>query len=1002
MLRTAFRSVVATLLAAVPALGQTGTISGRVVTADGGLPIVSAQVRVVGTGAGAITHADGRYSIVVQPGRYTVRALRIGFGADSVRDVVVSAGAVTTVDFQLKASAIALSGVVVVGYGTQEARNLTGSIRTVTDSTFNTGRIVSPQQLIEGKVPGVQVVESNEPGGSVSIRIRGGTSVTSSNEPLYVVDNVPLPTGDNGLQKTGGVSGGRDPLNFLNPEDIASVTVLKDAAATAIYGSRGANGVIVITTKSGAGTSGVTATTSISSSHVAGGPNLLGPADYAAAVAKYAPANVGKLGTAATNWRDLVQRSGFGQDHALAFSGNRQDMNYRLSLGYLDQQGVVDGTDVKRLTSSLAYSDHLLNNRLSLQANVKGARTQDAFTPSGVIGDATAFAPTLPVMAPGGGFYQYPDPLGPNNPLGELALIQDEATTYRGIGNLQGKYSLPFLEGLSVTTDAGFDVANANHTTFSPSTDQGQLENGLGGTFNRSTSTQTNGLFDVYGNYLRGLGWMASSLDLTAGYSYEAQHGDYPTLFAQGLSSDLLGVNGVPTATTERTTVFVDDSKLISFFGRANYSIRDRYLATLSVRRDGSSKFGPEHQWGIFPAAAFAWRISEEPFMKGFSRLSELKLRASWGVNGNQAFPNYRAFSDYVIGGPQAQVQLGNTFITTIRPSAADPGIRWERTASTNVGLDYGFFANRVNGTVDVYSKKTTDLIFTVPVAAGTNLSNYLTTNIGSMQNKGVELGLNVAVLESHDHGLAWDASFNAATNTNKLLQINAVGTGGEQILTGGIAGGVGSNIEVLQPGYAVNSFLVYQQKRDASGKPLYADVNNDGTINEQDLYVDQNGDGIINQSDRRVFHDPAPKWILSHTSLITYGNADFSTTLRAYLGNYVYNNVASNFGHYSALTGSSPTNLDASVLSTGFVNPQYFSDVYVESASFLRMDNLTAGYTLHSLRGVRQARIFGTIQNVFTSTHYSGVDPTAGINGIDNNIYPRSRTFVMGANLVF
>jgi TonB-dependent starch-binding outer membrane protein SusC len=619
-----------------------------------------------------------------------------------------------------------------------------------------------------------------------------------------------------------------------------------------------------------------------------------------------------------------------------------------------------------------------------------------------VIGNATSFAPTLPVYGTPGSFYQYSDPLGPDNPLGELALINDGGTTYRGIGSVQGRYTLPFFEALSVTSDLSFDVANANRTTFTPSTEQSQVETSSGGTFNRATSTQLNNLFDVYGNYVKGLGWMASSLDLTAGYSYESQHGDYPTLFAQHLSSDLLGVNGVPSATLERTTVFVDDSRLISFFGRSNFSIRDRYLFSGSVRRDGSSKFGPEHQWGIFPAAAFAWRVSDEPFMQRFGTLSDLKLRVSWGVNGNQAFPNYRAFSDYLIGGPQAQVQLGNEFITTIRPSAADPDIHWERTASTNVGLDYGLWNNRVTGTIDAYTKKTTDLIFNVPIAAGTNLSNFLTTNIGSMQNRGVELGLNVAVARTTTHGFAWDASFNAATNRNRLLQINAVGTGSEQILVGGIAGGVGSNIEVLQPGYPVNSFLVYQHKRDASGNPIYADVNGDKTIDDQDLYVDQNGDKIINQSDRRIFHDPAPKWILGHTSLMSYGNFDFSTTIRAYLGNYVYNNVASNLGNYNALSGANPVNVSTSVLSTGFVKPQYFSDVYVEDGSFLRMDNLTLGYTIRTLPQVGQVRVFGTVQNVFTTTSYTGVDPTAGVNGIDNNIYPRSRTFVAGANLVF
>ncbi|MEP6621449.1 MAG: TonB-dependent receptor, partial [bacterium] len=433
-----------------------------------------------------------------------------------------------------------------------------------------------------------------------------------------------------------------------------------------------------------------------------------------------------------------------------------------------------------------------------------------------------------------------------------------------------------------------------------------------------------------------------------------------------------------------------------------NYSLRDRYLLTLSVRRDGSSKFGPEHQWGVFPSAALAWRVSDEGFMKRFTRISDLKVRASYGVNGNQAIPNYSAYSSYAIGGPQTQVQFGNTFITTIRPSASDPGIRWEQTTSNDIGIDYGVWNNRITGTLDYYAKKTKDLIFNVPVAAGTNLSNYVTTNIGSLENKGFELGLNARVIDGGRRGFSWDAGLNAATNNNRLLHINAIGAGNEQILTGGIAGGVGNNIEVLQPGYAVNSFFVYHHIRDASGNPIYADVNKDGTIDDQDLYQDTNGDKIINQNDRVPFHSPQPKWILGHSSTFSYGNADLSFTLRAYLGNYVYNNVASNLGHYSALKGAAPVNLDASVLTTGFVNPQYFSDVYVEDASFLRMDNLTLGYTVRNVPTVNAMRVFGTVQNVFTTTRYTGIDPTSGINGIDNNIYPRSRSFVAGATLQF
>lgn len=998
MWRIGFTGVVVVAAASAPLVAQSGVVAGHVTSADGGQPIARVQVSIAGSGLGALTRDDGGYSIAVRPGSYVVRAQRIGFAVDSAT-AVVSAGATANLDFRLHSAAVSLAGVVVVGYGTQAARDRTGSIETLNDKDFNTGRVVSPQQLIEGKAPGVQVVDNNEPGGGISIRIRGGSSVTSSNEPLFVVDNVPLSVG-------GGVGAGfkpRDPLNFLNPDDIASVTVLKDASATAIYGSRGANGVILITTKSGAAGSQVTYSSSISTSRITGGPTVLSADQFRAAVQQYAPENMSKLGTANTDWRSLVQQSGFGQDHALAFGGSRSDLNYRLSMGYLDQSGVVDGTQIKRLSTSLNYNDRLLNQTLDVSASIKGSRNDDHYTPGAVIGGATSFAPTQPVFDANGNFYQYTDPLGPANPVSELALVSDRAKTIRSLGNVQAKYKIPHVSGLTGTVNLGYDVASADRTTFTPSTERGQITNGQGGTISRSNPTGTNTVLETYGNYTRTLDKLQSTFDITAGYSYEYSHGDTSSFFSQGLSSDLLGPNGVPAAKVQNNTIFIDESKLVSGFARVNYSIRDKYLFTGSIRRDASSKFGPDHQWGSFPSAAFAWRLIDESFVQRFRAISDLKFRVSYGVNGNQAFPSYSAFSAYLIGGPQAQAQFGNSFVTTIRPGASDPDIHWEQTKSTNVGLDYGVFNNRVTGSIDYYTKRTDDLIFNVPVAAGTNLSNFVTTNIGSLQNHGVELGLNIDIIRaSRGTGFTWSAGFNAATNSNKLLRINAIGTGNGQILTGPISGGVGSNIEVLQPGFPINSFFVYQHKRDADGKPIYADANQDGTINDQDLYVDRNGDGVINQDDRAPFHSPAPKWILGHTSQFSYRNFDASTSLRAYLGNYVYNNVASTLGNYSAVKGASPVNLSTSVLSTGFVNPQYFSDVYIEDGSFLRMDNLTLGYTFRGVPNVRQVRIFGTIQNVFTSTKYTGVDPSAGVNGIDNNIYPRSRTFVTGANFVF
>ncbi len=993
MWRLGFVSLMSALFAAGPVFAQAGRISGTVTSTEGARPVAGARVTIPGTTLGAVTSDNGRYTFPVQPGTYTVRAIRVGMAPDSVTGVVVTADAATTVDFQLQATAQMLTGMVVIGYGEQEARDLTGSIDVVSAEEFNTGRIVSAEELIRAKVPGVQVIDNNEPGGGISLRIRGGTSVNASNEPLFVVDGVPLTVG-------GGASAGRNPLNFLNPNDIESITVLKDASSTAIYGSRGANGVVIITTKSGSSGPQFAYTGTVSGSKVTGGPDMVNAAQYRAAVQQHAPSNVASLGTANTDWLGAISEDAGGVEHNLAMSGRRDDMAYRLGLGYLDQKGVLRGTEVERVTASLNYGDRILSDRFKLTGHLKGSRTKDRFTPGGVLGNAVAFAPTQPIMRDNGQFFEWSNTLGPNNPIAELNLVQDAGTTLRSVGNLEGELAIPYLTGLTTTVRAGYDVVRADRTTFSPTTLQSQIEQGAtrAGNFTRNSPEQLSTVFDAYATYERDLTRFASVLDMTAGYSTERFSGNYPSFYAQGLTTNLLGSFGVPAAVEARPFYNIEESRLVSGFGRVNLTLADRYLLTATVRRDGSSKFGPDNQWGTFPSAAFAWRVLEERFFKARTPLSDLKVRISWGENGNQAVGSYLNAASYTIGQNTSQAQFGNQFVTTIRPSAFDKNLRWEQTASTNVGMDYGFLDGRIAGTIDYYSKKTIDLLFNVPTAAGTGLSNFITTNIGTVRNRGLELGLDATVFDGGVRGFTWDANFAASTNRNELVSINRAGV--QKILTGGISGGVGSLIQVLQPGQPVNSFFVYQHRRE-NGKPVNSDVNGDGDTTLIDWYVDLNNDGIINQSDRRAYKSPAPKWILGHTSNMKWRSFDAGLTLRAYLGNYVYNNVASNLGHYQFLRqANAPVNLHASALQYGFTEPQLLSDVYVEKASFIRMDNLTLGYTFDRLGGLERPRVFGTIQNVFTTTDYSGVDPTAGVNGIDNNIYPRSRTFLAGLSV--
>jgi TonB-linked SusC/RagA family outer membrane protein len=1015
MKRTVFVSLLAALFASGPLLAQTGQVTGTVTSSEGGRPLAGATVAVVGGAQRAVTDAAGRYTLSgVSAGAHRLGASVIGH-ATATADVAVAGGQTVTQNFVLQPTAVALQGVVAIGYGERAVRDVTGSVQAVSAEQFNTGRVVSPEQLIQGKVAGVQVVTTGEPGGGTSIRIRGGTSVNASNEPLFVIDGVPLEPG-------GGLSSGRNPMNFINPNDIERVTVLKDASSTAIYGSRGANGVIIVETKTGSARQPqFTYTATASTSSITRQPDMLSTQEFRAALQQHQPGRVALLGTANTDWRAAVERHGVGQEHQLAFAGAGQANNYRISLGWLDQQGVVRGSETRRASLAFNYNQRLFGERLNLRASARGTRTDDKYTPGSVLGSATLFDPTQPIRTATGDFYEqrvFNPGQALNNPVAELAQVVDNGRTYRSVGNLEARYRLPFLEGLSATGRLGYDVAKSERRGFFPSTLEAQIENPVAcdplpaacpvpsertGTVSRSNPSETTGLVDAFLNYTKHLARANSDVDATAGYSYQDTNGDYPSFYARGLTSDALGVNGVPTALINVPSIFARETKLASFFGRVNYTLADKYLLTLSVRRDGSSRFGPANQWGTFPAVALGWRVNEEPWFRGASWLSDLKLRGSWGINGNQAIGDYLWVPAYVYGDQFSQVQFGNTFVTTIRPSAVDPNIKWEQTKSANVGFDYGLFDDRVTGSVDYYVKNTNDLLFNIPVPAGTNLSNYVTTNIGSMQNRGLELSVNGRVLDGGRRGLSWNANFNASTNRNRLTSINAAASAAQQILVGGISGGVGGRIQILRPGVPVNAFYVFQHRLDASGKPV-SDVTSAGVaLPDTAIYVDRNGDHKITDEDKRPFHSPTPTWILAHSSQFGYHNLDLGFTLRAYLGNYVYNNTASANGWYDELNqAAGPINLHRSVLKYGFVRSQFYSDVYVEDASFLRMDNITLGYTLPRTRNLQSIRVSGTVQNAFTLTGYSGVDPEAGLNGIDNVIYPRSRTFSLGVTLGF
>ena len=973
----------------------TGTIRGRVSDATAKRPLAGATVTF--GSRGALSQADGRYILTGVPsGTDSLRARMLGY-APAVRAITIAGGDTLTVDLALTAQAVGLSEMVVVGYGQQTAGNLTGAVTQLGAAEFNPGRIISPGALIQSKVAGVQVVDNNEPGGGLQIRIRGTTSVNASSEPLYVIDGVPVGSGSGG-----GISAGRDPLNFLNPNDIETITVLRDASAAAIYGANGSNGVVLITTRAGRrGGPQFEYSTSVSASSVTRLPTMLNAAQFRTAVTQYAPQYLGQLGSANTNWFDLVDRTGYGQDHNLSVSGAGDLSTWRLSFGYLNQDGVIQGSTAQRLSLGLNYSQRLFNDRLSVRTSLRGSRTLDQFTPTatgGVLGNAATMGPTQPVMDPTSptGYYEWPGNslTSGDNPVALLALDKSHGTTYRSIGNIQGDWQLPILNNaLTAHLNLAYDVTQVASVTFNPSITHPEQKFGYLGELWHNDNQMTNTLLDTYLSYAAPTGVGPGSLDLTAGYSWSGSHAEYTSLYETHLSTDLLGDNGIPTSTTGNVTNSspIQESRLISFFGRANYNLNDRYLLALSLRRDGSSRFGANHSWGVFPAAAFAWRLSQESFLRNVHSLSDLKLRVSYGRTGNQAFPNYLQYAAYQFGNPQGQVLFGNQYVTTIRPGAKNPNLKWESTGSLDVGFDFGFNSQRISGTLDWYNRKTDDMLFLVPVDPSTNLSNFVWKNIGSMRNRGIEMSLGTQLMDGGRRGFSWSADFTVSHNTNTLLSINPADSV-TQINVGGISGGVGTTAEVLTPGQPVNSFFLCRQAYQ-NGKP------------RQDYYYSVPGDTVVKDvncvKNRQPMHDPAPRWILGHSSHFTYGDLDFGFTLRAYLGNYVYNNVASSSGDYRELSaGTSPYNLHASVLATGFTVAQYLSDYYLEKASFLRMDNVTVGYSFNY--SGQPMRAYATVQNAFTITGYSGVDPTAGINGIDNNIYPRARTFTGGLSVRF
>ncbi len=982
------------LLLSSQAFAQDTSVSGTVKDTDSGDPIPGVNVVVKGSSNGTVTDVDGNYTITVNPNNTLVYSF-VGYEA---KEILV--GSQSTINILLEFDIEQLGEIVVIGYGVQDKADVTGVVASVDEKDFIRGAIVSPQEMIVGKMAGVQVMQnSGEPGGAISIRVRGATSINASNEPLYVVDGIPI---DNSEQNIGG----RNPLNFLNPNDIETFTVLKDASAAAIYGSRAANGVVLITTKKGKKGAGViTYDGFFTISQKTASITMLENEPFRNVVTAKAPQKLPQLGNADTRWYDELFQTAIGQSHNVSFSGGTDNAGFRVSLGHQDLDGIVKTSNTKRTSLAFNYNHSFFNNQLKMDVDVKTAYTKDRFNP-GVIGGALSFDPTQPIRDPSntelGGYFEYPiKDLAPTNPISQLNQTEDYSTYIRNLGMFKLEYSPASIQGLSITSLIGYDITAGDRTRFTPSSLRSAAIDS--GRVSYNAMKRLNPSLTVYAKYGTALPNLNSNFDVTLGYEYQDFKSEHNGHEAYRLSSDVFGKYSAGVANQVEPYGNIEESRLIAFFGRANWSLADKYLFTATLRRDGSSRFGNENQWALFPSAAMGWRLIDENFMSSAkSVFTDLKLRAGYGVTGNQDFGNYLYLPTYTASRITAQYQFGNRFVTTLRPNGYDSSLKWEETSSYNIGLDFGMLNNRLYGSIEYYIKDTEDLLFEVAVPAGTNLTNRVLSNIGSVRNTGAELTLNAIIIDKGD--LQLTTNFNFAYNVNEITSLAGDDEPGfEGFESGGISGGVGNNIQRLITGEALNSFYVFKHKLDASGNPLIdgIDHNEDGEINLADMYEDTDGDGIVNSQDRRVFKDPAPRILMGFSSGLVYKNIDVNFTMTANLGGHVYNNIASSNGHYSRLqdAGLNVNNLHSSVLETNFNQPQYFSDYYIENASFLRLDNIVIGY--NSKLNFMNFRVYAAFQNVFVLSKYAGLDPLV-LNGIDNDPYPRARTMTFGVNLTF
>lgn len=963
-----------------PAFAQEGKkITGHVVD-DTNEPLIGASILVVGTSTGVITDLDGNFNIIVPSG---ATALQISYVGYETVTVPVPSG--NTVNVKMKSDAQMLSDVVVIGYGTQRKSDLTGSVSNVSSKDFNSGLISSPEQLINGKVYGVQIMSnSGSPTAGSTIRIRGGASLNASNDPLIVLDGVPL--------EAGGISGNTGNfLSLINPSDIESMTILKDASSTAIYGSRASNGVIIITTKKGSNDRmkvSLSTTNSIQTRTKLA--DMLSHDEFVDVInSRGTDAQRALLGTSNTDWNDQIYQNAFGTDNNVSIAGRlAKNFPIRVSIGYYNQSGLLKTDKAERLTGSVSLSPSFFDDHLKVNVNVKGSVNNNRFAETGAIWAAATYNPTLPVYSGNhafGGYLEALDNVGEPvnaavlNPLGYIKQNKSTSKVTRFVGNADVDYRVHFLPDLKFHATLGYDYAEGKGKVYVPAEAMQYYTTG-GRDYSYGPQKNTNRLLTTYLNYNKYLDSWKSNIDATVGYDYQFWKSTSP-LYSE--LNTLGAVQSTSAATDQRHA-------LISYYARLNYTFDSRYMLTATVRRDGTSRFNKDNRWGTFPSVALAWRVSEEAFLKDNTVLSNLKLRASYGVTGQQdGIGNYNYLPVYTYSQTGAEVQFGNQFINTYRPEAYVSDLKWETTTSWNAGFDFGFLKDRISGSFDFYTRKTEDLLATVAAPAGSTFDKTILTNVGNVDSKGIEVTLNATPIQTKDWN--WDISFNMTWQKMKVKNLSLV----ESSAVTNTAVGPwidGYQFQVLSEGYEPYMFYVYHQLYDEkTGKPIegaYADLNDDGVIDSNDLYR---------------YKSPAPDFIYGFSTSLRYKKWTLSTSLRANVGNYVYNGMAMNTGAWSTVSYNTYqlNNLNSSYLKTGFQNRQYLSDYYIENASFLKMDNLSLAYNFGRICKWFSMNASVMVQNVFCITKYTGVDPEVP-NGMDVSFYPRPRTYSLSLGFEF